>query len=182
LLSEQGWKHSTMVSRQSQGHFFSGECGLPSACGPAPHVPSRWSVGHLVATFILCLLLGLGWQPAEARRATPDTFGSETSSRAISSPAIALSDLPRAGQNVYQRIVTGGPFTYGKDGTVFGNRERQLPAQRRGFYHEYTVPTPGERDRGARRIVCGGKDARQPETCFYTQDHYQSFKLIDPSR
>ncbi len=144
-------------------------------------MPSRWSVWYLAAVFTFCLLLGLflglGWQPAEARRASVDTVGTETSSRAI-----ALSDLPRAGQNVYQRIVTGGPFTYGKDGTVFGNRERQLPAQRRGFYHEYTVPTPGERDRGARRIVCGGKDARQPETCFYTQDHYQSFKLIDPSR
>jgi len=54
--------------------------------------------------------------------------------------------------------------------------------QARGYYREYTVPTPGEYDRGARRIVCGGKDDRQPETCFYTRDHYQSFQEIDPRR
>ena len=65
-------------------------------------------------------------------------------------------------------------------GTVFGNRERHLPRQTRGFYREYTVPTPGVRHRGARRIVCGGKEMRQPETCFYTGDHYNSFQRIDP--
>jgi ribonuclease T1 len=170
-----------MVSRSNPGHFFSGVCGLPPARGLTSQKPSRLSDRCLAAAVTFCLalglFLGLGWQPAQARRAPVDTFGTETSSRAI-----ALSALPRAGQNVYQRIATGGPFAYGKDGTVFGNRERQLPAQRRGFYREYTVPTPGERDRGARRIVCGGKEAKQPETCFYTQDHYQSFQMIDPSR
>lgn len=96
--------------------------------------------------------------------------------------AIGLKQLPRQAQDVYQRILTGGPFRYDKDGVVFGNRERQLPRQTRGYYREYTVPTPGSRDRGARRIVCGGKVVQIPETCFYTQDHYQSFQKIDPKR
>jgi hypothetical protein len=65
-----------------------------------------------------------------------------------------------------------------KDGTVFGNRERLLPRAERGFYREYTVPTPGSPDRGARRIVCGGDRPKAPEACFYTADHYASFKLI----
>jgi ribonuclease T1 len=95
---------------------------------------------------------------------------------------VALSALPSQGQNVYQRILAGGPFRYDKDGTVFGNRERMLPRQPRGYYREYTVPTPGSHDRGARRIVCGGNFTKRPETCFYTQDHYQSFQEIDPQR
>ncbi len=95
---------------------------------------------------------------------------------------IALSELPVQAQDVHRRIHEGGPFRYSKDGSVFGNRERLLPRRPRGFYREYTVPTPGERDRGARRIVCGGKEVQQPETCFYTRDHYASFKQIDPRR
>ncbi len=96
--------------------------------------------------------------------------------------AVALSALPTQAQDVHRRILVGGPFRYEKDGVVFGNRERILPRQPRGFYREYTVPTPGERDRGARRIVCGGKDVQRPETCFYTRDHYSSFNPIDPQR
>jgi ribonuclease T1 len=61
---------------------------------------------------------------------------------------------------------------------VFGNRERQLPAQARGFYREYTVKTPGASNRGARRIVCGGKMPTAPEACYYTADHYASFRRI----
>lgn len=98
------------------------------------------------------------------------------------SAVIALTALPVQGQDVYRRILAGGPFKYSKDGTVFGNRERLLPGQPRGFYREYTVPTPGSRDRGARRIVCGGEIVKRPETCFYTKDHYQSFQKIDPTR
>jgi ribonuclease T1 len=63
---------------------------------------------------------------------------------------------------------------------VFGNRERILPAQKRGYYREYTVKTPYSRDRGARRIVCGGSQPSQPEACYYTSDHYASFKRIAP--
>src|SRR5512141_517892 len=71
-------------------------------------------------------------------------------------PEVALSDLPREAREVDALIRKGGPFRYERDGVVFGNRERILPAQARGYYHEYTVPPPGAHNRGARRIVCGG--------------------------
>jgi ribonuclease T1 len=96
---------------------------------------------------------------------------------AVSAP-IALQELPKEGQETYQLILQGGPFRYEKDGVVFGNRERQLPQAKRGFYREYTVKTPGEKSRGARRIVCGGEEPRLPKQCFYTQDHYTSFREI----
>ncbi|WP_369911610.1 ribonuclease domain-containing protein [Limnohabitans sp. 2KL-1] len=88
------------------------------------------------------------------------------------------TELPREGQETYQRIRKGGPFPYEKDGTVFGNRERILPREARGYYREYTVRTPGERNRGARRIVCGGPVPSEPKACYYTQDHYASFRMI----
>ena len=69
-------------------------------------------------------------------------------------------------------------FRYDKDGTVFGNRERILPAKNRGYYHEYTVKTPSVRTRGARRIVCGGVKPATPDACYYTDDHYASFRQI----
>ncbi|RRH88142.1 guanine-specific ribonuclease N1 and T1 [Variovorax beijingensis] len=94
--------------------------------------------------------------------------------------SIALSDLPVQGQRTYEAILNGGPFRYEKDGTVFGNRERLLPPARRGHYREYTVATPGSRDRGARRIVCGGEQRTTPEACWYTADHYASFRRIAP--
>ncbi len=91
---------------------------------------------------------------------------------------LLVSDLPREGQSTYQKILEGGPFPYEKDGTVFGNRERLLPREARGFYREYTVRTPGVRHRGARRIVCGGTVPTSPKACYYTEDHYASFRLI----
>ena len=94
-----------------------------------------------------------------------------------SSASIRVAELPRQGQQTYERIRTGGPFPYGKDGMVFGNRERLLPAHKRGYYREYTVQTPGSRDRGARRIVCGGPP-KLPHACYYTADHYASFRKI----
>ena len=94
--------------------------------------------------------------------------------------SIALADLPKQGRETYALILAGGPFPYEKDGTVFGNRERILPAQKRGFYREYTVKTPYARTRGAKRIVCGGSQAAKPEVCYYTEDHYASFKRIAP--
>jgi ribonuclease T1 len=97
----------------------------------------------------------------------------------VDSPAaISVSALPVQGKEVLEQIRLGGPFRYEKDGTVFGNRERLLPGQKRGYYREYTVPTPGLKHRGARRIVCGGQKPRAPDDCYYTQDHYASFRLI----
>jgi len=93
---------------------------------------------------------------------------------------VALASLPIEAQQTQRLIHAGGPFPYPKDGVVFGNRERQLPARQRGFYREYTVPTPGSRDRGARRIVCGGRQPTEPEACYYTADHYASFQRIAP--
>jgi ribonuclease T1 len=91
---------------------------------------------------------------------------------------VALSTLPSEAQQTHRLIHAGGPFRYSKDGTTFGNRERLLPRRERGYYREYTVPTPGARNRGARRIVCGGTPPTHPEACYYTDDHYASFKLI----
>ena len=91
---------------------------------------------------------------------------------------VALLALPVEAQHTQRLIHAGGPFPYRKDGVVFGNREQLLPRRERGFYREYTVPTPGSRDRGARRIVCGGQRPTAPDACFYTADHYASFRLI----
>ncbi len=97
---------------------------------------------------------------------------------AVSMATVALQQLPPQGRNVMALIRQGGPFRYDKDGTVFGNRERLLPRAQRGYYREYTVDTPGLRHRGARRIVCGGVPPTRPEACYYTEDHYASFRLI----
>jgi len=95
------------------------------------------------------------------------------------SATLALNQLPPQGMETYQLIHQGGPFPFGKDGVVFGNRERLLPAAKRGYYREYTVKTPRSRDRGARRIVCGGQ-ATAPDACYYSADHYASFRKIVP--
>jgi len=89
---------------------------------------------------------------------------------------MTTSQLPKEGRETLALIRKGGPYPYAKDGTIFSNRERALPREPRGFYHEYTVKTPGSRDRGARRIICGGT---QQQTCYYTADHYATFKLIN---
>ncbi|RPI48209.1 MAG: ribonuclease [Betaproteobacteria bacterium] len=86
---------------------------------------------------------------------------------------VPLSQLPPEAAHTLVLIKQGGPFPYRKDGTVFGNRERRLPLRERGYYHEYTVPTPGAKDRGARRIVAG-----RAAEYYYTDDHYNSFRRI----
>lgn len=98
---------------------------------------------------------------------------------AVRSATISVSELPRQGVQTYELIHRGGPFAHEKDGVVFGNRERLLPIHKRGYYREYTVKTPGSRDRGARRIVCGGVP-QTPDACYYTADHYASFSKIVP--
>jgi ribonuclease T1 len=92
---------------------------------------------------------------------------------------LKAATLPVQAQEVLAQIHSGGPFRFEKDGTVFGNRERLLPRQSRGFYREYTVPTPGLSHRGARRIVCGGWQPQRPDACYYSADHYASFKMIE---
>ena len=92
-------------------------------------------------------------------------------------PFIAISELPAEARETLQLIERGGPFPYPRDGVVFGNYEHILPQQPRGHYREYTVKTPGVRHRGARRIVC----AIVPE-CYYTSDHYRTFRRIREGR
>ncbi len=96
------------------------------------------------------------------------------------SSVVSVAALPAEAQSVERAIRRGGPFAFAKDGIVFANRERLLPPERRGFYREYTVPTPGARDRGGRRIVCGGAQPTAPLACYYTADHYSSFHRITP--
>jgi ribonuclease T1 len=117
-----------------------------------------------VKTLGLLVLGWLLWQPpVQAGYYSADAGATE----------IRIAQLPAEARDTFRLIKQGGPFPYPRDGIVFSNRERQLPKRPRGFYHEYTVKTPGARNRGARRIVCGAV----PE-CYYTDDHYQTFKRI----
>ena len=126
----------------------------------------RKGISKLVLASLLLALCGAGGG-VQAKELTPD------------SATVALTQLPPQGVETYRLIHQGGPFPYGKDGSVFGNRERLLPATKRGYYREYTVKTPRSHDRGARRIVCGGQ-ATAPDACYYTADHYASFRKIVP--
>lgn len=127
------------------------------------------AVKSVLTSTVLAAVIGLAPQ-AQAR-------GPMDGPAAAGAATVHVAELPRQGQETYARIRQGGPFPYDKDGAVFGNRERLLPVHQRGYYREYTVPTPGSRDRGARRIVCGGPP-RTPDSCFYTADHYASFRKI----
>lgn len=86
---------------------------------------------------------------------------------------VIVAELPTEARATLRLIKRGGPFPFARDGVVFGNRERHLPNQPRDYYHEYTVPTPGVQHRGARRIVCGAV-----AECYYTADHYRTFRRI----
>jgi ribonuclease T1 len=91
---------------------------------------------------------------------------------------VTLASLPPEARRTDQLIHSGGPFPFARDGVVFGNYEKRLERRPRGYYHEYTVPTPGARNRGARRIICGGSQPTEPDACFFTEDHYSSFHRI----
>jgi ribonuclease T1 len=130
-------------------------------------------LAKFVLTGLMLVVLGVGGTGVQAR----EWFGNRD--ERPQQDSVALSDLPQQGQRTYQAIFNGGPFRHDKDGSVFGNRERLLPREPRGHYREYTVDTPGSRDRGARRIVCGGAPTA-PSACWYTADHYGSFRRIVP--
>ncbi|EPD66314.1 MULTISPECIES: ribonuclease [Streptomyces] len=105
--------------------------------------------------------------------------GTVTATTADAAPtavgSICYGDLPSQAYDTLDLIAQGGPFPYEQDGTVFQNREGVLPSQSSGYYHEYTVKTPGSDTRGARRIVTG----EQTQEDYYTSDHYATFDLID---
>ena len=110
----------------------------------------------------IALWLALSFLPqAAAQRSTPGL------------PEVAVAQLPAEARATLGFIRKGGPFPYDRDGIVFGNFERHLPLHERGYYREYTVPTPGLKGRGARRIV-SGRDGE----LYYTDDHYKSFRRI----
>ena len=106
-----------------------------------------------------------------ARRATATVRATRTPDDEL--PAIAAAKLPKEARETIRLIRKGGPFPYDKDGATFGNREGLLPQRPNGYYKEYTVITPGSRDRGARRII-GGREGE----LYYTDDHYDSFKRV----
>ncbi|NKJ49525.1 ribonuclease [Burkholderia sp. SG-MS1] len=127
--------------------------------------------GVLTGALTLCALSGSG--PGALAR----DYTAPADANAQGVGKVALAQLPREAVNTLNLIAAGGPYPYEKDGIVFGNRERLLPAHRRGYYHEYTVPTPRARNRGALRIVCGGP-LQRTDNCYYSDDHYTSFNRI----
>lgn len=131
---------------------------------------TRLAAIKLALTSVLLATAVSGVPQAQARGTMDGAIGGQAAT-------VHVTELPRQGRETYELIRQGGPFPFDKDGTVFGNRERLLPIERRGYYREYTVKTPGSRDRGARRIVCGGPK-RVPHACYYTADHYASFRKI----
>jgi ribonuclease T1 len=131
--------------------------GLPAM----PHARARWS--RACAALVLSAFAGMAL-----------TVQARTSS---DPPVVALSELPKEAREIYGLVGRGGPFPFDRDGVVFGNREKLLPAKPRGYYHEYTVRTPGVSTRGGRRLVCGG-EKKAPDACYYSDDHYRSFRKI----
>ena len=122
------------------------------------------------AAVALVVTAALGASGVQARTYQSDEAGASVGS-------ISVTELPREAVNTLSLIAAGGPFPFEKDGVVFGNFEQILPPHRRGYYHEYTVPTPSAHNRGARRIVCGGPRKRT-DNCYYSDDHNASFRRI----
>lgn len=119
---------------------------------------------------LLVLVLG-GWVVRDLGTSTGTGADSTMSAK-------ALSSLPAEASQTWRLIQRGGPFPYPRnDGVVYENREKVLPSKQAGYYHEYTVPTPGSADRGPRRLITGGS-----QELYYTGDHYASFVVVDPTR
>lgn len=126
-------------------------------------ISARFTLHSLFVLFAMLLALASGQTHAYA-------FGSNNDREM---QVIAVSALPPEGRETLHLIKQGGPFPYPRDGVIFSNFEKRLPKRERGYYREFTVKTPGARNRGARRIVCG-----QPVECYYSADHYQTFRRI----
>ncbi|MEO7052528.1 MAG: ribonuclease domain-containing protein [Rhodanobacter sp.] len=130
----------------------------------------------LIVLALIALAVGM-WQRHEvpAPAAVAPTLSTQGQSPGLGS---AQDDLPPEARAMQAKIARGGPFEHRQDGAVFGNYEGLLPPQPRGYYHEYTVETPGAGTRGARRIITGGAP---PTIWYYTADHYRSFRRIEVS-
>ncbi|WP_461027509.1 guanyl-specific ribonuclease [Streptomyces sparsus] len=128
----------------------------------------------LLACLTVCALLLAGCGTGSDRATTgPTSSAPATPSWAAGMETVTPKQLPPEARETLRLIERDGPYPYEKDGSVFGNFERRLPDRARGHYREYTVPTPGSPDRGARRIVAGREGER-----FYTSDHYESFQAV----
>lgn len=132
--------------------------------------PRARQVLALVGVLLVVLVVWLGQGEDEPTRQDG------TTSAHVLDDEVTLDQLPREARRTLELIEAGGPYPYRQDGSTFGNRERLLPVQPAGYYREFTVPTPGSRDRGARRLVLGDSGE-----IYYTEDHYQSFSRIDLS-
>jgi ribonuclease T1 len=133
-------------------------------------------VAAVAALAALATVASAGFEQTWAR-SMPSAESAQSDSAASDIGTVVTAQLPSEAVNTLGLIAAGGPYPYEKDGVVFGNYERMLPPHRRGYYHEYTVPTPHAHNRGARRIVCGGP-LRRTDNCYYSDDHYASFKRI----
>lgn len=152
----------------------------------------------LIALVLVVLLAGWFWQQQRTQKsvAAQETTASTSTdsgrqSRPLPLPGLdhdgvtsARDDalpafLPAQARETLRLIAKGGPFPYPQDGSVFGNREKRLPAKPRGYYHEYTVDTPGLGHRGTRRIITGGQP---PDVYYYTDDHYETFRSFQVTR
>ncbi|MET8562990.1 ribonuclease domain-containing protein [Streptomyces flaveolus] len=142
-----------------------------------PRFVPRALAGLLVCLAVLLTGCSGGAFPASpstgTRTRTPPAPAASTPAWAAGMATVPESRLPAGARRTLALIDKGGPFPYAQDGTVFGNFEGRLPKHRRGYYHEYTVATPGSHDRGARRIVTG-----QGGEFYYTDDHYESFRAV----
>lgn len=131
---------------------------------------------RLAAFVALAVALAAGWLARELPRGSVEPGARPPVLADAEAGRFDTGGLPDEAVRTLRLIEAGGPFPYDRDGTVFQNREARLPARPRGYYREYTVPTPGARDRGARRIVSGGDP---PAEFYYTDDHYRSFRRIE---
>ncbi|WP_239085823.1 ribonuclease domain-containing protein [Catellatospora methionotrophica] len=130
----------------------------------------------VVAVLVIALMALVGYCARTAM--APSGDGAPVPSAAAGTPVsglptVPLRGLPKEAVATVALIDKNGPYPYDKDGTVFGNLEGVLPKQPRGYYREFTVPTPGSRDRGARRLVAG-----RDGDLYYTDDHYESFRQV----
>jgi ribonuclease T1 len=141
------WSRCTLSDKKSRS----------LACGTAVPCAIR------LFFFLISLALIQSWPAAVCGQDQPPTAVKE----------ISIDQLPNEARTTLRLIKQGGPFPYQRDGAVFGNFERRLPVKKRGYYREYTVPTLGRSDRGARRIVTG-----ENGECYYTEDHYRTFRKI----
>jgi ribonuclease T1 len=134
----------------------------------------RWI--RLVVVLLVALVAWQWWAEQSVDDAFPGPAAARETAEAREPSARWPEFLPREAVTTLEAIERGGQFPYDRDGSVFQNRERLLHEQPRGYYREYTVITPGSRDRGARRVVAGGQP---PDVYYYTDDHYRSFRRVE---